>query len=133
MSNIQKIKVLQWMYEKKQVEHEFDIPTETTYWFKTGQRFSLKLVPILTKWHMENENKPEEIWKFHCVLVYGSMQNKIEAIDIQLSGIPDILRTGSGIYYDVVNIILNKNGEPRTKKEFNADFNNVLKNIKKEN
>lgn len=131
----QVIKIPVWKTERKKEEMDFTVPTETLYFFRTGSRFALKLVPIWTRWQVERENKPEEVWKFHCVLVYMSFQNKIEAIEIQVSQIPGILEANErssgprSTAYEILDLLQDYPQGNRDAAQFKADYNGVMSRI----
>jgi hypothetical protein len=121
------ILIKQHTYQKVEKEVPFNLPTEPLYMFKTGSRISIRVIPIWTKWK-KDEGEEEEVWKFHITLVRSSFENMIQAIDIQVSSIPDIFRAGKGEIYEIVSMI-NEPENIRTKEQFDTDFNLVLKNI----
>lgn len=116
------------------IDEEFtiNIPEKEIYFFITGIRVSVKVIPIWTKWNQEHYNKPEEIWKLKFVLVYGSWESKIESFEIQISNIADIISGDSCTRKRILDALNEDLEGNRTKEQFETDFRNVLNKIQEE-
>ena len=119
--------------EEEIASKEVTLPTEPVYYFQTGSRRSIRIVPIFTTWLQEAENKPEELYKFDITYVYGSFENKIEKISINKGEIENIYygvgfkrTTDMEFVKDWMDGYLSE----RTKEQFDTDFENVLNKIK---
>ena len=116
-------------YEYQKIEKsdtKFQLPEETTYWFETGIRRAIRIVPIWTTWQLENDNKPEEIWKYHFTCVYRSFENKIESFSISLHDFPN--------YYlqekrNIVKEFMDYDFDERTKEQFENDLESALTSL----
>ena len=64
---------------------DLELPEETSYFFETGIRRSIRIVPIFTTWNKEQYNKEEELFKFDITCVYLSFECKIEKFSVSVS------------------------------------------------
>ena len=82
------MKIRQYEYEKKEVaSKEIELPKETSYYFETGVRRSIKIIPRFTIWNKERFNKEEELYELEVVCLYNSSEcisekYKIESIKV---------------------------------------------------
>lgn len=127
-------------YELKRVEKEnteFDeLPEEVSYFFETGIRRSIRIVPIWTTWQKERDGKDEEIWKYHLTCVYKSFENIIESFEICLSDFEKYyndnstkLGTKDSRNKSIVDALLNKWLDKRTQEQFETDLNSAIKEL----
>ena len=126
-----KIKLKTYKYERVEDDSiDFEIPTETSYFFETGIRRSIKIVPIYTTWQKEKENKEEEVWKFEIICIYLSFECIAEKFSISVSDLEDThLENKKGKKYEFIRNWLNGFFDERTKEQYDADFNNFLAQI----
>lgn len=72
---------------------EVDLPDETCYFFETGIRRSIRIVPIWTTWKHE-QGEDEIIYQYHITCVYRSFENKIESFKVSaISGLSNIYKS----------------------------------------
>lgn len=64
---------------------DLELPEKTSYFFETGIRRSIRIVPVFTSWNKEQYNKEEELFKFDITCVYLSFECKIEKFSVSLS------------------------------------------------
>ena len=120
--------------EQEIASKEVILPTEPVYYFQTGIRRAIKIVPVFTTWMQERENKDEEIYKFDITFVYGSFENKIEKISLNKGEIENIYYEVGLKRADILEFVKDWMDDylvKRTKEQFEEDFNNVLNNITK--
>lgn len=111
-------------------EFEIPIPTETVYYFETGIRRSIRIVPEYTTWNKEQYNKDEELFRLHVTCVYQSYQCKIEKFVINIHEIEGIYNsTQNTNNKSVVELLVNNWGNKRTKEQFESDLEAVIKEI----
>ena len=126
-----KIKLITYKYERVEDDSiDFEIPTETSYFFETGIRRSIKIVPIYTTWQKEKENKEEEVWKFEITCIYLSFECIAEKFSISVSDLEDThLENKKGKKYEFIRNWINGFFDERTKEQYDADYNNFLAQI----
>ena len=120
--------------EEEIASKEVTLPTEPVYYFQTGSRRSIKIVPIFTTWLQKNENKPEEIYSFDVTYVYGSFEARIEKVTIN-KGHLEKMYYGDSYFKRTTDVEFVKDWmdgylSERTKEQFDTDFENVLNKIK---
>lgn len=124
-----KLKIPEYKYEQVLVtDNEYEFPDTESYWFETGIRRSIRIVPKWTTWQKE-QGKEEEIWKYDITCVYLSFECIIEKFDISIKDITD--NRVEKEYERLVNSIKNGWLSPRTKEQFEADLNNAIDEINK--
>jgi sulfatase maturation enzyme AslB (radical SAM superfamily) len=103
------MKIKQYKYEKKEIaSKEIDLPTETSYYFETSIRRSIKIIPHFTSWNKKQYNKEEELYELEIICLYNSFECKAEK-------------------YNKFIIALVENWfQKRTKEQFEADFNHTF-------
>lgn len=129
------LEIEQYKYEKVKVKEKitFAIPETTSYYFETGIRRSIKIIPIWTNWNMEYNNKPEYIFQFKIVCVYRSFQSKIESFTIDLKDLEELYnRDGATPISLFVKSWIDGGFQSRTKEKFEQDFEQCLEDIKRE-
>lgn len=81
-----KTQIKQYKYEKIETSSfDLELPEETSYFFETGIRRSIRIVPVFTSWNKEQYNKEEELYKFDITCVYLSFECKIERFSVPIS------------------------------------------------
>lgn len=81
-----KVQIKQYKYEKIETSSfDLELPEETSYFFETCIRRSIRIVPVFTSWNKEQYNKEEELYKFDITCVYLSFECKIEKFSVSVS------------------------------------------------
>lgn len=127
-----KVKITKYEIERVRKDNvEYTLPDEVTYWFQTGIRRSIKMIPIWTTWQKETKNIPEEIWKCIFILVYADFKCKIETVEVFVSDI-EFLMNQSEKHADLNPMVayLNNRLEKRTKNQFDLDLEVAMDKIK---
>lgn len=113
-------------YEYQKIEKsntKFELPEETTYWFETGIRRAIRIIPIWTTWKIENDNEREEIYKYHFTCVYRSFENKIESFEISVYDFEECYNQNK---QHIIKSFLNYEFNERTKEQFENDLESAL-------
>lgn len=126
------MKLTTYKFIKQPVEElEFIPPTETKYYFQTGIRRSIRIIPLKADW--ENEyTKKGDVYRLEVTCVYRSFENKIEhfGLNINKDEIERVLST-SNDSYNIWKLLIDPSpSEERNKEQFEKDFNAVLNDIK---
>lgn len=125
------MKVRQYRFEKIEVEaKEVELPKETTYYFETGVRRSIRIIPRFTTWNKTQFGKEEELYELEVVCVYNSFKCMVEQFNIQVSQIEDIYNNGSSNHHDFVVGLINGWFHRRTEEQFKNDLKTVIDKIK---
>lgn len=123
-----KISIKTYKYEKVIINDcDFELPEKTCYFFETGIRRSIKVVPIWTTWNKEKGNK-EEIWSYDITCVYRSFECKVEKFSISVSNIEDLYQA-KGEKSEFVKGLLDNHFQKRTEEQFNSDLKSTIKEI----
>lgn len=123
------IKIKQYKLVKQEVDSkEFILPEKIEYYFETGMRRSIRIVPIWTTWNKKTKNIPEEIYAYNITCVYRNFEAKIENFSIEISHIEDIYY-GKDKHSDFVRFWIDNNFNERTEDQFKEDLINVLNKI----
>jgi hypothetical protein len=118
------MKIKQYEYEKKEVaSKEIDLPTETSYYFQTGIRRSIKITPQYTTWNKENYNKEEELFELEIVCLYNSFECRAEKFKIMIQEIESIYYSQKHEHKEFITSLVEGCFDKRTKEQFDADFN----------
>ena len=81
-----KVQIKQYKHVKVETSSfDFELPEETSYFFETGIRRSIRIVPVFTTWNKEQYNKEEELYMFDITCVYLSFECKIEKFSVSVS------------------------------------------------
>lgn len=118
-------------YKRVEIETDVNIPETQMYLWHNGIRRAYSVKPKWTSWNIEHNNKPEEIYTFDVVMVDPS-DNKIEAVEITVSSLAEILNNEKHPYHRLVDNILNYPDDKeyiRTKEQFESDLQRVLQKI----
>lgn len=122
-----KIEIKTYEYQKIEKSNtQFEVPEETSYYFETGIRRSIRIIPIWTTWNMKEYGLPEKIWEFHFTCVYGSWENKIETFKIRLSDFESLYNSEK---VSIIKSLLNNDLDPRTKEQFENDLEHAIMKI----
>lgn len=128
-----KKKIEKYKFEKVlDKEYEIDIPEVPEYYFQTGIRRAIAIIPIWTSWNVEHNQKPEEIYALKFICVYGSFENKLESTQIAIS---DIIRNSQALENrDSLTFLLAHRADysKRTKEQFMADLEGGINKLKEE-
>jgi hypothetical protein len=125
-----KLQIKQYEYEKKEVESkEIQLPSETSYFFQTHIRRSIKIIPCYTTWNKERYNKEEELYELVIICLYQSSECKIEKFTILARNIEEIYYSNKHEHKDFITALIDGEFDERTKEQFDADFNTILTKI----
>ena len=114
-----KLKIKQYEYEKKEIaSKEIKLPTETSYYFETGIRRSIKIIP--------RYNKEEELYELTVICLYQSFQCKAEKFTINISDIEKIYYSQNHTHKEFVTGLVEGWFDKRTKEQFDIDFYNTF-------
>lgn len=117
------IKIKQYKHEKIEISSKtFVLPEETSYFFETGIRRSIKIEPEFTTWNKEQYNKEEEIFQFNITCVYLNFECKIERFSIRISDFESPLPKVK----DFVNSWTNDYFDKRSKQQFENDLKQAI-------
>jgi hypothetical protein len=120
-------KIKQYEYEKKEVaSKEIQLPTETSYYFETGIRRSIKITPTFTTWNKEHYNKEEELYELIIVCLYQSSECKAEKFSLRVSELEGIYYSEKHEHKRFVTALIEDWFDKRTKEQFDADFNHTF-------
>ena len=125
-----KTTIKQYEYEKKEVaSKEIELPTETTYYFETGIRRSIKIIPHYTSWNKEQYNKDEELYDLEIVCLYLSSECKAEKFKIRVSDIEGIYYSEKHEHKNFVTALVEDWFGKRTKEQFEKDLNRLISEL----
>lgn len=126
-----KIKIKQYAYEKKEIaSKEIQLPTETSYYFETFIRRSIKITPEFTNYRKMLGDEDEEMYALNVICIYQYLQCKIEMFTILITDIENIYYSQKHEHKEFVTSLINGDFDERTKEQFNEDFNRVIKILK---
>jgi hypothetical protein len=124
-----KLNIKQYEFKKIEISSKIiELPVETSYYFETGVRRSIKIVPIYSTWRF-NLNKPEEIERYVVTCLYNSFECKIEQFEISIDRIEEIYYNLDDDYNGFVVNLFNGFFDKRNKKQFDVDLNTILYKI----
>lgn len=124
-----KLKIKQYEYEQKEIDsREIQLPTEISYYFETGIRRSIRIVPIFRTWE-ENERQ-KEIYYLDVVCLYSSSECKAEKFRIYVTELENIYYSEKHEYKDFVRSLVNDWFDVRTKENFEEDLNYIINDLK---
>ena len=127
-----KLQIKQYEYIQKEIGSiEVNLPTETSYYFQTGIRRSIKITPKYTTWNKEFHNKEEELYEYDIVYVYGSSECKVEKVSIGVRKIEEIYYSEKHEHKRLIVALISDDLLVRTKEQFEEDLNDVLTQINK--
>lgn len=117
------MKIRQYEWVRKEIESkEINLPKETSYYFETGERRAIKIIPKFTTWN-KNYDKEEELYELVVVCLYTSFECRAEKFTIRVSEIENIYYSDEDCEYkEFVVALVNDWFEVRTKEQFDADF-----------
>ncbi len=125
-----KLKIKQYRYEPIEIESkEIELPTETSYYFETGIRRSIKIIPVFTTWNKERYNKEEEIYYLDIICLYNSFKCKAEKFRINVKDIENIIYSEKHEHKDFINSLINEWFDVRTKEQFEDDLNYTIQQL----
>lgn len=125
-----KLNIKQYKYEKVETySKEIEIPTEPVYFFETGVRRSIRIVPTFTTWNKTQLGKEEEVYKLEVTCVYRSFECRIEKFSLSIDDIEEIYYSEKSLHKDFVQAFVNNWLDKRTKEQFESDLNSVISSI----
>jgi hypothetical protein len=119
-------------YEFKKVEvasKEVNLPTETSYYFETHIRRSIKIIPVYTTWNNERFGLDEEIYQYRIICLYNSFERKGEVFNINVNEIENIYYSTDDKHKSVIKGLIDGHFQERTKEEFDADLETIIRNL----
>lgn len=126
-----KLSIKQYEYEKKEIgSKEIELPTETAYYFETGVRRSIRIVPRFTTWNKKEYNKEEEIYELKITCVYLSSECIVEKFSLYPNSIEEIRYNEKHKHNDFVTSLVEGWFNNRTKEQFEIDLNEAIRQIK---
>lgn len=118
-----KLNIKQYEYHKVEIQsRDIEIPTEISYFFETGVRRSIRIVPIYTTWHVFQYGKDEVLWYLDVTCLYNSSQTKAEKFRIDINDIESIYYNEKHKYHGFVRGLVNDFFDVRTKEQFENDL-----------
>jgi hypothetical protein len=118
-----KLEIKQYEYEKKEVaKKEIELPNVVSYYFETGVRRSIKIVPRFTTWNKKNHNKEEELYELGITCLYNSSECIAEKFTLRINQIEEIYYSEKHKHNSFVNGLVNDWFDKRQKEQFDADF-----------
>ena len=128
-----KLAIKQYEYEKKEIDSkEIELPTETSYYFETGVRRSIRIVPRFTTWNKKRFNKEEELYELIITCVYLSSECIIEKFSLYPKDIEKIFYTDKHKLLEFVRPLVEDWFDNRTKEQFEVDLNEAIRQLKEE-
>ena len=128
-----KLEIKQYKFQKVEVgSKEIDLPSETSYFFETGVRRSIRIVPSFTTWNQEKFNKPEEIYELHITCVYLSFECRVEKFSLTPKKIEELYYSEKQNHKDFVTGLADGWFDVRTKDQFESDLNMAINAFKAE-
>lgn len=121
------MKIKQYEYEKKEVaSKEIELPKEISYYYETGVRRSIKIIPRFTTWNKEQFNKEEELYELEVICLYNSFECRAEKFKIRISEIENIYYSEKHEHKAFVTALIEGWFDKRTKEQFDADFKHTF-------
>ena len=126
-----KLKIKQYEYEKIEIDSkEIELPTETAYYFETGVRRSIRIVPIFTTWNRKRFDKEEELYELQITCVYLSSECIVEKFSLYPKDIEKIFYTEKHKLLGFVRPLVEGWFDNRTKEHFETDLNEAIRQLK---
>lgn len=118
-----KLNIKQYEFHKVEIQsQDIEIPTETSYFFETGVRRSIRIIPVFTTWNKERFNKEEELYYLDITCLYNSSETKAEKFRINISDIESIYYYEKHKYNGFVSSLVRDFFDVRTKEQFEMDL-----------
>lgn len=126
------IDITTYKYVKQEgIIKNLDLPDVTSFYFQTGVRRSIAVIPIWTTWQ-KNQGKEEEIYNYDIICVYRSFECKVVKFTIAVSRLNDHYNEGKGKEYEIIDFLLTADRyNERTKEQFLIDYNNAINDCNK--
>ena len=125
------IKISKYKYEPVEIEStNFVIPEKTVYFFETGIRRSIRIIPVFhERWKpKEGENKRSFDLKITCV--YMSSECKIEKYHISEKEFEEAYYYDKHQHKEFVNAFVSGWFDKRTEERFNNDLDYAITEVK---
>ena len=107
-----------------------NLPDKPAFYFETGIRRSIAVIPQWTTWQLEQLQKPEEIYAYKVIFVYNSFESKIDSTDIVMSQLESYFRSTAdskiGPLIRFITDCENDGFDKRTEEQFIADYAKVV-------
>ena len=121
------IKIKQYEYKQTEVDSKnFTLPLKPQYYFQTGYRRSIRIVPI----YIGNHNEKKKLISFEITLLYQSFEFKIEKYKINVNSIEEAYHdTNHKLHYVIIDWV---DGDllERTKDDFNNELDYMITSLK---
>ncbi len=125
-----KISLKKYKYEKIEIADKIvELPDNPIYYFETGIRRAIRIVPKWTTWNLKAYGKPEFIYEFKITFIYRSMECRIEQFKIPYNSIESLYYSESKNHNDLSYFIKSWiDGEllNRTEQDFDNDFSALI-------
>lgn len=110
------------IFEQKEVGSKIvKLPTEISYYFETGIRRSIRIVPIFIN---------NELYELELTCVYLSFECKVEKLTIRINEIEDIYYNPKANLYEYVKPLVDGYFNKRTQEQFENDLENAILQFK---
>lgn len=121
------IDITTYKYVKQEgIIKNLSLPDTTSFYFQTGVRRSIAVIPLWTCW-LKDQGKEEEIHSYDIIYVYLSFKYKIEKFTLAISRLNDHYNDTKCKEYEIIDFLLNADkSDIRTKEQFLADYNIVI-------
>lgn len=115
-------------------EKEFNLPNEACYFYESGAKRYIRIIPIWTKRNMEEMNIPEEIYMYHFTLIYCKFSNRIESFTIPISNFEELYNSDkyleeAPLENSLIRGVLNNWYEIATKEDFTNYLAQAIANL----
>ena len=107
-------------------DFEVDLPDKPCYFFETGIRRAIRIIPIWSTWKKQ-KGEEEIIWQYHITCVYRSFENKIESFTVSAtSGLSDIYQSDKS---HPLKSFMDGWLDNRTEQQFMTDLQSAINNL----
>lgn len=118
------MKIKQYKYIQQEVDSkEFDEPTEPVYFFETGIRRSIRIIPEVSAWVEE-----PKIYAYLVTCVYDSWECKIEQFNLHINDLEELYHTNQK-HSEFVKCWIDGHFLKRDKERFDADLQYVISKL----
>jgi hypothetical protein len=126
------MKLKQYKYVQEEINSkEFDIPQKPVYFFQTGIRRAIRIVPISTTWNKQRYKKDEEVYDLEFTCIYTSYECKLEKFKIPISQLESIYYHEKEKYHSIVRNWIDGDLDERTQEQFEGELNSIIDSFKK--
>lgn len=127
-----KITLIETKWKKEEIgSHEYEISDEPAYFFETGIRRAIRIIPLFTNWNVEFKGEPEYIFEYHITMVYQSWESKIESFSLTPEKITEAYYDNKNKHHEFVRLWVTNQLDKRTKERFDQDVLSCFNNIQR--